>query len=105
MSVAPDAAALEALFANLAANITKPGATQLQLEGSLIADFQLTEVYPPSKGTAQLLDAHTFRWTMDALGNTSTEGATLRVRMRHIGQKAATKNQSSNSAIPMQKAM
>lgn len=91
LSVAPDAAALEALFANLAANITKPGATQLQLEGSLIADFQLTEVYPPSKGTAQLLDAHTFRWTMDALGSTSTEGATLRVRMRHIGQKGGDK--------------
>lgn len=91
LSIAPDAAALEAIFANLAANITKPGATNLQLEGNLHADFQLTEVYPPSKGTAQLLDAHTFRWNMDALGSTNTEGATLRVRMRHIGQNGGNK--------------
>ena len=58
VAVTPDAADLEALFAQLAANISKPGATNIVINEVLDPDFTITNIVTPSKGTVTMLDAH-----------------------------------------------
>lgn len=96
VAVTPDAADLEALFAELAANISKPGATNIVLDEIVTPDFVITSILPPSKGTADLLDAHGLRWKIPQLGVTGSESATLDFFVRHIGSTQGRKlvNQS-----------
>lgn len=95
LSIAPTTAELEEIFSELAANISNPGATEILMQGLVADDFILTELLPPDKGTAQQLDAHSFRWSIAKLGVTAIEGASLRFRLKHIattsGEKAPMK--------------
>ena len=77
VAVTPDAADLEALFAQLAANISNPGATNLVIDEIVTSDFEITSITPPAKGTASMLDARSLRWTIPQLGVTASESATL----------------------------
>lgn len=77
VAVTPDAADLEALFAELAANISKIGATDIVINEQLRPDFVLTNILTPSKGSATMLDSRSLRWTIDELGVTASESATL----------------------------
>ena len=52
VAVTPDAADLEELFAELAANISKAGATDIVIKEKLTDDFEIVDVDPPAKGTA-----------------------------------------------------
>lgn len=96
VAVTPDAADLEALFAELAANISKPGATEIIIHEIVSPDFVITDITPPSKGSAVMLDARSLRWEMDRLGATSSESASLDFFVRHVGRQSGTKpvNQS-----------
>lgn len=96
LSIAPTAAELDEVFSELAANISKPGATKIRIQGLVAEDFILTELLPPDKGTAQMLDAHSFRWDIEKLGANAIEGASLRFRMKHIAT-------TSGEKAPMQK--
>ena len=86
VAVTPDAADLEALFAQLAANISNPGATNLVIDEIVTSDFEITSITPPAKGTASMLDARSLRWTIPQLGVTASESATLEFFVRHVGQ-------------------
>lgn len=96
VAVTPDAADLEELFAELAANITHPGATNIVINEKIRPDFIITNLLTPNKGSATMLDANTLRWTIPALGVTASEGASLEFFIRHIAQTSGTKpvNQS-----------
>lgn len=96
VAVTPDAADLETLFAELAANISKPGATNVVLDEIVSPDFVITSIQPPTKGTAVMLDAHGLRWKIDQLGVTGSESAVLDFFIRHIGPNQGRKlvNQS-----------
>lgn len=96
VAVTPDDAELEDLFADLAANISKPGATNIVIEEVVNPAFAITSVLPPSKGEASLVNSNTLKWTIDSLGATSSEGASLEFYIRHIAQTSGTKlvNQS-----------
>ena len=96
MAVTPDTADLEALFAQLAANISKPGATDIIINEAVNPDFVITSISSPIKGSATMLDAHSLRWNISQLGVTSSESASLDFFIRHVGQQAGTKlvNQS-----------
>ncbi len=96
VAVTPDAADLEALFAELAANISKPGATDITIDEVVNSDFVITSILSPTKGTATMLDAHSLKWNIPQLGVTSSESASLDFFIRHIGQETGTKlvNQS-----------
>ena len=85
VAVTPDAADLEALFAQLAANISNPGATNLVIDEIVTSDFEITSITPPAKGTASMLDARSLRWTIHQLGVTASESATLEFFVRHVG--------------------
>lgn len=71
VSIAPTPADLELIFAELAANISKPGATGIVVDETLEDDFLLLSVDNPIKGTVTQTSNRTLRWKMDKLGTTS----------------------------------
>ena len=91
VAVTPDTADLEALFAELAANISKPGATDIIINEVVNPDFMITGILSPTKGSATMLDAHSLRWNITQLGVTSSESASLDFLIRHVGQQPGTK--------------
>lgn len=51
VAVTPDAADLEELFAELAANISKTGATDIKIDEVVSPDFMITSILPPTRET------------------------------------------------------
>ena len=64
-SITPNDDDLEDLFADLAANISKPGATNIVLDEVLNPDFAITSILMPIKGTATMINATSLRWTIE----------------------------------------
>lgn len=91
VAVTPNDADLEELFKDLAANISKPGATNIVIDEKINPDFIITSVIPPSKGTAMTLDANTIQWKIQELGVSANEGASLEFYIQHIGQDSGEK--------------
>lgn len=58
VAVTPDLADLEELFQELAANISKTGATGIVVNETVRSDFVITSILPPAKGTAVQQDSH-----------------------------------------------
>ena len=96
VAVTPDPAELEELFADIAQSISKPGATGIVVDEVIHSDFQITSILTPQKGDATLMGPNTIRWTIEELGATDVETATLEFYVRHIGETGGTKpvNQS-----------
>lgn len=96
VAVTPDTADLEELFAELATNISKPGATEIVINEVVQPDFAITSISSPTKGSATMMDARSLRWEIPELGVTSSESASLDFFIRHVGQEPGTKlvNQS-----------
>ena len=91
VAVTPDAAELEQLFAQLAANISKVGATNIVIDEIVTADFEITSILNPSTGNATMINSTSLRWTIPELGVTSSESAILEFFIRHVGQTPGTK--------------
>ncbi len=91
VAVTPDAADLEELFAELAANISKTGATNIQIDEVVNSDFTITSIAPPNKGTAQKLSPNKIQWNIDELGVISSESAVLEFFIRHTAQTPGKK--------------
>lgn len=96
VAVTPDETELEDLFADLAANISKPGATDIVINEVVNSDFVITSVLPPNKGMTMMIDSNTLQWKIPQLGVSGSEGASLEFFIRHTGQDSGTKlvNQS-----------
>lgn len=96
VAVTPDDADLEDLFRDLAANISKTGATNIVIDEVVNPDFTITSVTPPTKGTAMMVNATTLQWKIAELGVSANEGATLEFYVRHVAQDSGEKlvNQS-----------
>ncbi len=91
VAVTPDEAELEELFAELAANISKTGATNIVIDEKVNPDFNITSILPPNKGTATMVDSNTLKWSIPELGVTASESAVLEFYIRHISQTQGTK--------------
>ena len=85
VAITPDDAELEKLFEDLAKNITKPGATGIEINDVVSPCFRITSISSPSKGTASLLSPTSVRWNIDELGTTKSEGATFEFTVEHTG--------------------
>lgn len=90
VAITPDAADLEELFAELARNITNPGATEIVLTDQVASCFRITSVAMPTKGTASLLGTNTVQWRINELGVTQSEGAVLDFTVEHVGPCSGT---------------
>ena len=96
VAVTPDEADLEQLFADLAENISKPGATNIVINERINPDFVITSVLPPDKGTATMVNSTTIRWNIPELGTTANEGAALEFYIRHTAVTSGTKQINSS---------
>lgn len=96
VAVTPDDTDLEQLFEDLAANISKTGATNIVIDEVVNPDFEIMSVVPPTKGTAMMIDANTIQWKIDELGVSANEGASLEFYIKHVAQNSGEKlvNQS-----------
>lgn len=96
VAIAPTPADFEAIFAELAANLTKPGATDLKIVEQLNPDFEIINIVTPAKGTVEQQSDTQLTWKMDSLGVSGVESATLAFRVRHRGVTGGVKkvNQS-----------
>lgn len=94
--ITPDDSQLEQFFADLAADISKPGATDIVIDEVIQPDFTISSLLPPDKGSANMIDPHTIQWTIPALGVSASEGAVLQFYIQHTAQTSGTKavNQS-----------
>ena len=90
VAVTPNDEDLEDLFENLAANISKPGATNIILDEVIISSFTITSIVPPSKGTAVMINETTLQWRIPELGVSGNEGATLEFYAKHTGDGSGT---------------
>lgn len=75
----------------MAANITKPGATDIVINEVVNSDFIITSVLNPSRGTATMLNSTSLRWNIAELGKADSESAQLEFFVRHIAQTPGTK--------------
>ncbi len=96
VAVTPDETELEDLFASLAANISKPGATNIVIDEVINPEFSITSVSPPTVGTATTINFNTLQWKISQLGVSGNEGATLEFFIRHTSSSTGMKeiNQS-----------
>lgn len=96
VAVTPNEEDLEKLFEDLAANISKPGATNIVIDEVINPDFAISSVIPPNKGTAMMINSTTIQWKISELGVSGNEGATLEFYIRHIAHTSGNKlvNQS-----------
>ena len=91
VAVTPDAADLEDLFADLAANISKPGATNIVINETVNPDFVITSITQPTKGTVMSTGSASLQWKIPELGVSANEGAALEFYVKHIGQDSGLK--------------
>lgn len=96
VAIAPTPQDLEEIFAELAANLTKPGATDLKIVEQLNPDFEIVNIVTPAKGSVEQQSDTQLTWKMDSLGVSGVESATLAFRVRHRGVTGGVKkvNQS-----------
>ena len=96
VAIAPTPQDVEEIFAELAANLTKPGATDLKIVEQLNPDFEIINIVTPAKGTVEQQSDTQLTWKMDSLGVSGVESATLAFRARHRGVTGGVKqvNQS-----------
>lgn len=85
VAITPDDAELEQIFADLARNISKPGATNIVITDKVSSCFQIIAVSMPTKGTASLINNTSVQWEIDELGVSQSEGAVLEFTVKHIG--------------------
>ena len=90
VAITPDDEELENLFADLAQNIAKPGATDIVIHDRISPCFKITSLSTPTKGTASLIDATSLQWKIDKLGVNKSEGAVLEFTVEHIGPCSGT---------------
>ena len=88
--ITPNEGELEEVFEDLARNISKPGATNVDIVDEIHPCFRITSISSPTKGTASMLGSNTVRWRIDQLGVTQSEGAVLQFTVEHVGPCAGT---------------
>ena len=91
VAVTPDAAELEELFAELAANIAKTGATNIVIDETVTSDFIITSILNPTEGNATMLSSTALRWSIPELGVSAPESSTLEFFIRDVGLNPGVK--------------
>lgn len=88
--IAPDDTELEEIFRDLAQNIVKTGATNVEIVDTVAPCFAITSITSPTKGTASTSGTNSVIWKINELGVTASEGATFEFTVEHIGPCTGT---------------
>lgn len=67
---------------------SNPGSTNISVNETLNADFEIAEIYSPTAGSAQQTGSRTLTWTIPSLGSESAQTAVLMFEVRHNGQNS-----------------
>lgn len=92
VAIAPDSSELEEIFADLAANITIPGATNIVIDEIINPDFTITSTPVASVGIITNITANSFQWSISSLGTTTTESATVTFGIQHTADTSGIKH-------------
>ena len=82
---------LNTLFARVADSISKAGATEIVIDETVDDDFEITEITPPEKGTAEMVSPAAVKWNIPALGVRTEETAVLEFSVHHVGGASGIK--------------
>ena len=92
VSIAPDSSQLDQLFADLAENISVPGATNIVIDEIVNPDFVIINPPMTSAGNISQLTQTSFQWSIDQLGTTATESATAVFPIQHASFMTGSKS-------------
>ena len=92
VAIAPDSSQLDQLFADLAENLSVPGATNIVINEMLNPDFVILDPPMASVGTISQLTPTSFQWTINALGTIATESATVVLSVQHVAATTGLKH-------------
>jgi len=92
VAIAPDSSQLDQLFADLAENLSVPGATNIVINEILNPDFVILDPPMASIGTISQLTPTAFQWTINELGIISTESATVVLSVQHVAATTGLKH-------------
>ncbi len=90
VAITPNDEELEDIFEDLAKNISNPGAVNITIKDTLFSCFKILSLDKPTKGTATLLDMTSLVWHIDELGVSTSEGASLKFTVQHVGPCSGT---------------
>ena len=96
VAIAPDSSQLNQIFADLAENLSVPGATNIVIVEELNPDFVIISPPVASVGTISQLTENSFQWTIDELGASATESATLVFSIQHAAFSSGEKHINSS---------
>lgn len=85
VAIAPSEEELLKIFEDLAASISKAGATGISITDTVNSCFEIVDIAKPNFGTASITSDTTLDWKIDKLGTKETETATLTFTLRHVG--------------------
>ena len=92
--IAPTPADLKQAFEDLAANITKPGATNITVVDTVEDEFEIlppiTHIEPSTTTASYTISGKSITWKLDVLGKSTTEAATLSFYVGYLGSTSAT---------------
>ena len=92
VAIAPDSSQLDQLFADLAENILVPGATNIVIDEFINPDFVILNPPMASVGTISNLTPTSFQWSINQLGTTVTESATVVFPIQHASFMTGSKH-------------
>lgn len=91
VAIAPDSSQLDKLFADLAANISVPGATNIVINEIIHPDFKIIGMPVASVGTVTPQSDTSFEWTISQLGTTIAESAAVTFTIQHTALTSGIK--------------
>ena len=95
--VTPNSEDLEELFAELASNISKTGATNIFIEETINPNFIITGIPTTTKGTAIISGDNKIKWQIGNLGVTENESAFLEYFIKHNNYNSGLKQVSQST--------
>ena len=89
--ITPDAEGLEELFAEIAEEITVPGATGACVQEVLAQGFEILSVQEPTHGGVEQRGQREVFWTIPVLAAAAEETAKLIIHVKYIGEESGMK--------------
>lgn len=78
---------MDSVFEKIAASISGSFTKDIVINETVAPDFEIVGIYPPFKGTADLIDKRNINWKIDSLGENGADWAALSFDVKYTGSK------------------